>query len=738
MHHPSRRIRAIFAIAVTLLLLALALLHVQVTDFNGFTRAPFLSATPLVLVLLLLTTALATHHKHHLHIRMSSPFKNGRPLHPGKITKEAKWSRVVPCVIAGLLALLGLLVLSHQQGGAPFRLTVPVWQFGTAIPLAAALSLWWGRKFYTDRLRSIAGVRQALKQFPRTAFYVATSQVITIICLSLCLRAYGADVDFTILLAGASVVCFAASIPIGVNGWGLREVAALYIFGIVGVSPGIAVFASLTLGLGLALASFLIPALFQATPRETIEDKTEPDPCPHPDGTRADPFSIGVARNTRTASLVLGFGLLAAILLFFQFQITLGGSTITLNLADPIALGFLAMGILFLAFRVNAMIRLPRLAWCWLAGMTIILGLIFLIGVQEFGVTSWALTNRLAGWVVLMGYAACGAAIITLFGAVGRKRLVETFLAATLSVIVVHMGARFGYATGLLDTQPPFNFEGYAANRNSFAFQTLIVLGLSIAVLKPNRQLPSALLTTAITMLLFAILQSGSLTGIFTAAILLLILGFHFCYHRRRLLIAAIVALVLWKAGNALATEAVEYILSIWSPAEPRDRRFHAITQLIFIESSIAARLQSIQAALHTFLDHPVFGAGLGWGLHSITSAQGDKILIHSTFMWILAEAGLVGFIGAFWYPCLVLVPKIRTLLSPYSNPARNTPIKAAIGLWAFVLVIVFGLFSITHEIGYQRLLWLMIGAACAIPLGSRRADRDQKISDTSMRPVKT
>jgi hypothetical protein len=241
------------------------------------------------------------------------------------------------------------------------------------------------------------------------------------------------------------------------------------------------------------------------------------------------------------------------------------------------------------------------LAWCWLAGITIILGLTFLIGVHEFGVTPWALRNRLVGWVVLMGYAACGAALITIFGAVGRKRLVETFLAATLSAIVVHMCARFGYASGLLDTQPPFNFEGFAANRNSFAFQTLIVLGLSIAILKPNTQLTSVALTTAVTILLFAILQSGSLTGIFTAGILISILGFHFCYHRRRLLIAVIASLILWKAGNALATEAVEYILSIWSPLEPRDSRFQAITQLIFIESSIAARLRSIQAALYTF-----------------------------------------------------------------------------------------------------------------------------------------
>jgi|TARA_R110000744_G_scaffold41610_7_gene94460 O-antigen ligase len=738
--HPLRRIRAILSLGVTGLLFALAMLPLKSTDFIDFSLLPFLYILPFIVVLLLLTAIIDACHSHRFQMRLSNPAKEWRAL-PSLIcrglfvTTFGSRSDVGPqtahgtiqgrlgwILISGLMALLGLWILCREYLTTSINLDIQVWQFGAAITLAGLLSLWWGRRFHFARLQAAGDVPLVLKQFSRVVICSLVSQVLALISFSLILRASGADTDFTILLAGAAVVCFAAALPIGLNGWGVRELAALFVFGISGVSPGISVLAAITFGLGQAVASALILALFQTTPRDRVRNETPPE-----SGLKfihlMHPSSGNIARTTTTASLVLWFGLFAAILLFFQFKFTLGGLTITLNLADPIALGFLATGIIFVAFRVNVMFRLPRLAWCWLAGMTIILGLTFLIGVDKFGVTSWALTNRLAGWVVLMGYAVCGAAIITVFGAVGRKRMLETILATTVSVVLVHSCARLGYASGLLDTQPPLNFEGFATNRNSFAFQTLIVFGLCIATFKPNKQLPGALFTVAITILIYAILQSGSLTGIISTVILSLILGFHLKHQRRRLLIAAMSALVLWKVGGVLATEAIDYIQSIMSPPSvPRDRRFRAITHLLFIESSITARLLSVQAALQAFLQNPVFGAGLGWGIHSIMSATGEKIVIHSTYLWILAETGLVGFIGAFWYPCMVLLPKVRDLITHHSNQVRMVSIKAAPGLWALVISVCFGLFSITHEIGYQRLLWLMIGAACAIPIGARRS----------------
>jgi hypothetical protein len=391
LHHLFRRIRAILAISVTSLLLTLALLHVNGTDFDTFRLGPVLYTMPLIFTLFLLANIIATQSNHRLQMRPSRPLKgspivppethNGLfgpalyPLRPVKFTKVAKRDRLVSVVVSAFLALLGLSLLFHLYGDAPFSLSIPVWQFGSAIPLAGVLSLWWGRAFYTNRLRSMEGATKALKRVPRTAIYAIVSQAIVITGFSLILRAFGVDADFAILLAGASVTCFAASVPIGINGWGIREIAAMYIFGIVGISPGIAILASITLGLGLAMVSFLIPTIFQATPDETVECDTRSDPDPHSDVTRADAFSISVARTTTTASLVLWMGLLTAVLLFFQFQVTLGGSTITLNLADPFALGFFVSGVALTVFKVaafrvadfrmNSMIRLPRLAWCW-------------------------------------------------------------------------------------------------------------------------------------------------------------------------------------------------------------------------------------------------------------------------------------------------------------------------------------------------------------------------------------
>jgi hypothetical protein len=104
----------------------------------------------------------------------------------------------------------------------------------------------------------------------------------------------------------------------------------------------------------------------------------------------------------------------------------------------------------------------------------------------------------------------------------------------------------------------------------------------------------------------------------------------------------------------------------------------------------------------------PVVGAGLGV-FHAMSSAWlGHPQVIHNTPLWILAELGLLGGAAVGWGFFLLARHAIRF---GRTQPARRV---------LFLLLAVFSVFSLAHEIFYQRIFWLVLGAVLAKP-GSAR-----------------
>src|SRR5690606_5505092 len=68
---------------------------------------------------------------------------------------------------------------------------------------------------------------------------------------------YLPEAGFIELCSAAAIVSFAASLPITVNGWGLREVASIYVFGQLGMQPGEAAAVSLLVGICSTTVVFL-------------------------------------------------------------------------------------------------------------------------------------------------------------------------------------------------------------------------------------------------------------------------------------------------------------------------------------------------------------------------------------------------------------------------------------------------------------------------------------------------
>jgi hypothetical protein len=107
-------------------------------------------------------------------------------------------------------------------------------------------------------------------------------------------------------------------------------------------------------------------------------------------------------------------------------------------------------------------------------------------------------------------------------------------------------------------------------------------------------------------------------------------------------------------------------------------------------------RWQSLSDGLAMFLQSPLVGAGLG----AFMNANGGILQIHSTPIWLLAETGLIGLI-------IFATPAIRLFVASWRE-GRADPIAAM----TVSVLLAFALMSSVHEMMYQRVLWLLLGAA--------------------------
>jgi len=195
------------------------------------------------------------------------------------------------------------------------------------------------------------------------------------------------------LIAASAIVMFAASVPISLAGWGVREMSAIIALGAIGVAASDALTAAVVIGAGSMLAMAII-AVISLPGSEAAKAN----------GERPIAASIDYSR-----ALALTLPVAAAIFVLFQIYVPVGSGLLNVNLADPIAILTGAFFVLK-AFKQR---RLPR----WrvdhvnisLAAATLALGSGLLIGAFRFGWTDWALINRFLGWFVLLAFGATGA-----------------------------------------------------------------------------------------------------------------------------------------------------------------------------------------------------------------------------------------------------------------------------------------------------------------------------------------
>jgi hypothetical protein len=423
-------------------------------------------------------------------------------------------------------------------------------------------------------------------------------------------------------------------------------------------------------------------------------------------------------------------GLATAATIFFQFHVALPAGMININLAEPLAM--LALIILV----ANALFsrRLPQWRIAEFNWIIILFGVLLLtayvIGWMKIGVTQWALSARLVGWVVLLGYLSAGYLIVAYLGDEGIRRLLEVLATTAIVVIVWSITVRILYGYGFDVSEPTRNFEGFSGNRNAFAFQLLAILALSLAYSKTynlragsvNVRFLSAWQSWVPLGFLFAgIIWSASRAGVLTAVVMLLVAGYKKIVDRRLLLLGVLFAVLLW-----FLTFILQYLSpdnstvqsQISSADSNQDRPLPLGAPPAQVQSQISSadsnqeRWATLIFGFEMWRLSPFFGEGLGVFIANSTERFGHPTVIHNTPLWILAELGLVGAVVLGWS---------FLKLWGYSIKAVSTQDELSRSA-LLLLLIAFIVFSQFHEMLFQRIIWLVGGAL----LGSQMVFRHQ------------
>ena len=405
-------------------------------------------------------------------------------------------------------------------------------------------------------------------------------------------------------------------------------------------------------------------------------------------------------------------GMAVAVTVFFQVHVALSGGPINVNLADPfaiLALAAVSLHVLFAqqfpAWRISQF----NLA---LGMISLLLLLGFVHGWLEIGITQWALSGRLLGWFVLLGYLSAGYMIVANVGTHGLRRFSETLIATAAVVVLLQVVLRLLSQWGLdAGAQLTANFEGYAGNRNAFAIQLLVcialLLGYSQIYARHNLGLQQLARPWAFCLLLAILLAglvwTGSRMGILVGMLALLLAGFGRLADHRILCRGVVFGALLW-CGIWLAAPN-----GLNSDNNPAQGNFSSVQGKFSSESSNLERWETLTHGVEMWRQSPVLGAGLGVFHAKSSLLMGHPQVIHSTPVWILAEFGLVGGAVVGW---IFFMLGRHAIQIGKSQPASRVLLLL---LFSFVLL------SLAHEISYQRIFWLVLGALLARPFAFSR-----------------
>ena len=161
----------------------------------------------------------------------------------------AAYERTLLALLSGVLGTLGGFYLFGQSAVASFFEQIRLVEILIAACGGGALSLWLGRSRFEARLSRRVLSRINFTRVLLIAGLTLVGQFLMLGCFVVAILAVSQGIPLTSLLAASAMISLAASLPITVGGWGVREIASVYVLGTLGVSAVDAVTMSVMVGL---------------------------------------------------------------------------------------------------------------------------------------------------------------------------------------------------------------------------------------------------------------------------------------------------------------------------------------------------------------------------------------------------------------------------------------------------------------------------------------------------------
>ena len=617
--------------------------------------------------------------------------------------------RAVLFMVSGTACLLGAAWLLDSKEITDFLEKISFTHIAVVVVLSLLTSFSFTRSRFETKLITGIRSRKSITQFLRILWITSVAQVLVLSAFLIGAKGLTPEISFWSLLAAAAITSFAASLPISVNGWGVREVAAIFAFGHVGMPPSSALAISILVGLcSTAVVLIAWPYVFSKK-----EAPLPPLPLVEP------PIKRLPIEKTATWGLVT----FSAIFIFFQIHVPLQGGVINLNLADVFAVLSLSAVVMHMVYAR----QLPR--WVvskfgvCLLSIGFLLLIAFLNGALVIGVTQWALVGRLLGWLVLLGYLSVGLLTASYLGKIGVWRFIVTLTVTSVLVVLFHAFLRCLVVSGWLDsTGLPLNFEGFSGNRNALAFQLLVcsvlLLAYNIRGGVGGKRITCGLfrvrrdifLAAIHGVLLAGLVFTGSRAGMLTGVIIFLAAGVTGFVNRKMLLTSIIYGGLIWLIFSWLLPWCGQVVLEFTTTSFSSYARHPDLGVQIGVQSAISyeasnlQRWETIARGFDMWRDSPWLGAGLGVFIERSSQWFEQSTVIHSTPVWLLAEFGLFG-AGVLLVILIYITVEITRI--GYNNSANRAVV---------MLLAVFIIFGLVHEIFYQRIFWLALGICISRP----------------------
>jgi len=499
--------------------------------------------------------------------------------------------------------------------------------------------------------------------------------------------------DTPLLLLGAafSVVMLGAAFPISFAGWGIRELTAGFVFSALSLDPAIGVTVAALIGV-ISLVAIGIHSLICTLFLKGVR----------PPSIKPLPLGHQKLHMERLIAFISAGAI--ALLIGCQLPIATLTSKTTVNLADPFALlgGLTFITFWYLWHKGNAVWRVPYMN----VGLSLFIILIlygWFVGFLTYGSSSWASVNRAFGLVIIFSYLASGAMFTAFFGRKSISLILRVMTVISITAFVIFWGLfEFHLIPETLRSMQsyPNQFSGLASNRNAFAFQMSMVFAVLIALPKPTKSIFSEL---PLAIVLFLVIASGSRTGMLSCfAIIGISLSIRLIDFRGILRVCGYIAAILAidYIGHIIITYAFSYgQTSSWSLIDTLRAKDILLIQLRAKDILLiqADRWASYVGGIQMWRENMLIGGGLG----AFITSQGDSpLVIHNTMLWVLAEMGVVGLVMWLYLPIALL-----------AHSFRNGIKKAEWEDIALVLCLTSTfVFSLFHEIYYQRIIWFFIG----------------------------